>query len=261
MSVPLPPAIGLFGFGAFARLVAKALAPYLPLVVHDPSGPARSAARQMGLPTASLEEAARCDILILAVPLSALGTCLAELSGHLRPGQIVIDVCSVKQEPARLMQALLPPGVDLLATHPMFGPQSAGDDVAGHRIVLCPLRGRQWRRVAAFLRRKLGLEIIVTSPEEHDRQAAMSQGLTHMLARAFESFGAVPTIRTPSFDLLMRALSMVRGDSPEVYDAIIGGNPHVGPMRDRLVDALRTGQPSDGPGTTPSPRMPLPVQA
>lgn len=232
--------IGILGFGAFARLIAANLAPRFRILAHDPSEMAQAAARQSGVAVASLEEVARSSIVVLAVPLTAFEACVSELAGFLQPGQIVIDVCSVKQEPARIMQALLPPDIDILATHPMFGPESARDGVAGHRIVLCPLRGRRWRRVSAFLRLELDLEVIVASPEDHDRQAATSQGLTHLLARAFDSLGAAPNIRTPSFDLLIKALDMVRHDSPGVFEAITKGNPYVPIVRDRLIEEIQS---------------------
>ena len=242
MSASSSTSIGVFGFGAFARLMTPHLAPRFRLVVHDPCERAQGAARAAGLRTVSVEEAARSDVIALAAPLSALADCLRPLSGLVTAGQTVLDVCSVKEAPARLMQDLLPPGVDILATHPMFGPRSARDGLAGHRIVLCPIRGRNWRRIAAFLRRDLKLDVIVTTPEEHDRQAALSQGLTHLLARAVETLGTAPAIRTPSFDRLMEALDMVRDDSAGVFDAVTRDNPHVAPMRRKLIEALRTGR-------------------
>jgi prephenate dehydrogenase len=174
------------------------------------------------------------DIVILAVPVPALDGCLRALAPHLRAGQLVVDVCSIKEEPARLMRHLLPPCVEILATHPMFGPESAKERVAGSQVVLCPIRGQRWRRLAAFLKRRIQLQIIVTSPEEHDRQAAMTQGLTHLLARAFSLLGEPPRIRTRSFDLIAEAFALVSNDASEVFDAVTLGNRHVG----RLCAAL-----------------------
>ena len=98
----------------------------------------------------------------LAVPVPMLGECLAGIAPHLRPGQVVVDVCSVKAGPAALMRRLLPEGVEILATHPMFGPQSMPQSLSGGRIVICPLRGGRWRRIAAFLRRVLGVWSLVS---------------------------------------------------------------------------------------------------
>lgn len=243
------PTLTLLGFGAFGQLLAQALAPHVRLCVLEPGATARAQARAQGhaCPEPGTPEAVRAlaaEILVLAMPLPALGPCLERIAPHLAPGQLVVDVCSIKEEPARLMQALLPAGVEILASHPMFGPQSAAGGLAGLQLVLCPLRGRRWHRLAAFLRARLGLRILVTTPEAHDREAAETQGLTHLLARAIEAGGG-RRIRTRSFEMLEAALALVRQDSPEVFDTITRHNRHVGAVRSGLIAALDALGPPD----------------
>ena len=114
----------ILGFGAFGRLLAEALSPYARLTVSDPSQPAQQAARRLGLTLCGPEAAGGHDIVILAGPTQRLTDQLAAIAPHLVAGQVVLDVCSVKAEPARLMRALLPAGVEIIGTHPMFGPSS-----------------------------------------------------------------------------------------------------------------------------------------
>lgn len=232
------PSITIIGFGAFGQLVARLLAPHADVSVFDPQPTAREAARQLGLRVHDALGAVSTDIVILAVPVPALAACLTQLAPHLREGQLVVDVCSIKEGPARLMRQLLPEKVDILATHPMFGPQSAQQGIAGCQVVLCPVRGAGWRRLGAFLRKTLALDVIVTTPEDHDRQAAMTQGLTHLLARALSNMGEKPRIRSRSFDLMSEALALVANDAPEVFEAITRGNRHVLPLCTSLTSAL-----------------------
>lgn len=229
------PSVCILGFGAFGQLAARHLTPYANLSIHDRSAQAARAASALGYRVIDHPRDISADIVILAVPVPALESCLRDLAPHLRPGQLVIDTCSIKQQPAQLMQALLPGDVDILATHPMFGPQSARGGLAGCQMVICPIRGGGWRRLAAFLRLRFGLEIVVTTPEEHDRQAAMTQGLTHLLARALPMLGAPPRIRTRSFALLSEAMALVAGDAPEVFEAVTRGNPHVSALCESLL--------------------------
>jgi prephenate dehydrogenase len=239
--------VTIVGFGAFGAFIAGHLAPLLRVSVFDPAVPSVIKREGGARLTAGgdmilccLTDLAQIDseIIILAVPPQRMESVLRQIAPHLRAGQIVIDVCSIKEDPARLMEAILPPCVDIVGTHPMFGPQSARDGVAGHQIVLCPVRGDGWRRVAWFLRRCLKLRTVVTSPHDHDQQAAMTQGLTHLLARAFLELGEAPKIRTRSYDLLSEALAMVACDAPEVFDAITRGNRHVFALRERFTAAL-----------------------
>ncbi len=151
-SLDPPVSIGLIGFGAFGRLVAAHLGPHADLRVHDPFVPADAIAEAGAVP-ATLAEAAACPVVILATPVATLAAVVERIAPHLRPGALVLDVGSVKVRPAEIMRAALPAHVDIVATHPLFGPQSARDGLRGLKIALCPVRGDRTRRVGAFLRR------------------------------------------------------------------------------------------------------------
>lgn len=232
--------LGLIGFGAFGRLTARHLAPWFEVIAHDPV-----ATDGEGVATlADLATAAACPTVILAVPVGALEETLQAISSHLRPDALVIDVGSVKVKPARAMQAALPAGVRIVGTHPLFGPQSARDGIAGLRIAVCAVRGtRDARRVAAFCRRALKLKVFQVAPEEHDREAATVQGLTHLIARVLLKMEPLPTrMTTASFERLMQAVDMVRHDSPAVFQAIERDNPYAAEVRARffgLAEAAR----------------------
>jgi len=222
--------LGLIGFGALGRLMAAHLGPYFDLTIHDAA-----------LPLASLGQAAACAVVVLAVPVSALEQTVAAIAPLLRPGTLVLDVGSVKTLPAEIMRRGLPAHVDIVATHPLFGPQSAAAGIAGLKIAVCPIRGAAGPRVGAFLRHSLGLEVIMTTPEAHDREAATVQGLTHLIAKVLVQMEPLPTrMTTRSFDLLMQAVGMVRHDAPEVFQAIERANPYAAEVRRRFFDLAAT---------------------
>ena len=167
--------IGLIGYGRFGRLTVKNLAPDFEVVVHTRSKDKSKDIAAAGGRLVSLEEACAQKLIILCVPISAMRTTLKRIAPLIKPNAIVADVCSVKVYPAQWMQELLPPTAEILATHPMFGPDSAAKSVAGHKIVLCPARIRpeRYRKIKAWLEKK-GVLIIETTPTEHDRKIAVS---------------------------------------------------------------------------------------
>ncbi|MGX1743016.1 prephenate dehydrogenase/arogenate dehydrogenase family protein [Bosea sp. NPDC055353] len=227
--------IGIMGFGAFGRLMARQLQPHFALRVCDPAAAPAADANGKGLQSATVADVAACDLVILAVPVPAIPEAIASLSPHLRAGAIVLDVGSVKIGPARAMQAALPDDVEIIGTHPLFGPQSARNGLAGLKIALCPIRSRSTARIAAFLRHVLKLKVIVTTADAHDREVAMVQGLTHLIAKILVRMEPLPrTMTTASFDLLMQATEMVRYDAPNVFMAIERANPHAKAVRDRF---------------------------
>lgn len=224
-----PETLSIIGFGAFGQLIARHLRPHLALSVCDPC------VRPNDLPQVDPAQAARADIVVLAVPLPQLEAVLRAIAPHLRPGSTVIDVSSVKVEPARLMLDLLPDHVGIVANHPLFGPASAADGIAGHRIAWCPLRGRGHRWLAAFLKAK-GLQVIPTTPDQHDRDMAVVQGLTHLIARSLSRLGPLPGhMATRSFAMLAEAAAMVQDDSPELLATILKANPHAASVRQRFL--------------------------
>jgi len=232
--------VGIIGFGAFGRLIATHLRAHFALNVYDPATTTRGWDEALGVTHADLASAAACDIVILATPVDRLAAALAAIRDHLMPGALVLDVCSVKLVPAELMRDLLPDTVEAIGTHPLFGPQSGRNGIAGLKMALCPIRTPQAsrsrvRRVAAFVRKTLRLKVFMTTPEAHDQEAAMVQGLTHLIAKVLVQMEPLPTrMTTASFDRLMQAVDMVRYDAAEVFLAIERLNPYSADVRNRF---------------------------
>ncbi|WP_036302226.1 prephenate dehydrogenase/arogenate dehydrogenase family protein [Methylobacterium sp. 77] len=225
--------VGIIGFGAFGRLIAQHLGRHFPLRAYDPALPQHGS--DDGATLGTLAEVAACPVVVLAAPVSNLAEVVSAIAPLLRHGALVLDVGSVKMVAAQIMAEGLPDHVDIVATHPLFGPQSARSGLKGLKIAICPIRGQGGVRVAAFLRKCLGLDVILTDPEAHDRAAASVQGLTHLIAKVFVEMEPLPTrMTTRSFDLLMQAVGMVRHDAPEVFDAIERANPYAADVRHRF---------------------------
>jgi len=229
------PSLGIIGFGAFGRLMARHLWPHFQLCAHDPV--LKSGCCMEGVVLDSLANVAGCPVVVLAMPVSRLADTVRAIGPHLQPGALVLDVGSVKVVPADIMLRGLPAHTRIVATHPLFGPQSARTGIAGLKIAVCPVRGGDGHRVGAFLRRALGLQVIMTTPDAHDREAAMVQGLTHLIAKVLVQMEPLPArMTTRSFDLLMQGVGMVRHDAPEAFQAIEQANPYAREVRRRFFD-------------------------
>jgi prephenate dehydrogenase len=226
------PGLGLIGVGAFGQFCIPHLRRFFDLHLHDNG-------RGLG----ELANAAGQDIVLLATPTRAIATVAAAIAPHLKPGALVLDVCSIKVKPLAALAAALPPYVDIVGTHPLFGPQSGRDGIRGRRLALCDVRGGRAPAVAGFLRRRLGLEVILTTPEEHDRQMAYVQGLTHLIARIVANMAVPPVVQTTAtFEHLMRMVDTVRTDSDELFRTVTADNPfatEVAAAFYRSADALR----------------------
>ncbi len=111
------------------------------------------------------------------------------------------------------MKRLLPRFVEILGTHPLFGPDSARNGIRGLKIVLCPVRCRRVSKIKAWLEGK-GLEVIVTTPARHDVEMARTQALFHFLARGVAETGIrVGRLSTPGPAKLFDDFRDVQNDS------------------------------------------------
>ena len=121
----------IFGFGAFGRFMTYHLRSRFETVVCDVAD-CSAAAREAHVSAVPLPDAASADVLVLAVPVQRMEQLLRELAPLLAGrSAFVIDVASVKVKPIALMRDLLPPEVEIIGTHPLFGPQSGKHGIEG----------------------------------------------------------------------------------------------------------------------------------
>lgn len=226
--------IGIVGFGRFGRFAAEILGKDFPVSVFDRKPPCAPG----GVRFAALREVARKPCLLLCVPISQMERVCRRLGPLLTPGQLVMDTCSVKEEPLRLMLDCFPESVDVLGTHPLFGPETGRHGISGLEVVLCPGRGNRVGKVKQYLE-TLQLKVTVATATEHDRAMAGTQALFHFLAQGFSRMKVGPdTLATPGPAQLLRAFQDVRADSRQLFRDLQQRNRFAPARRRKLIDSL-----------------------
>ena len=233
--------IGILGFGRFGKLMVHYLAGDFEVMVYNRSDSAHEIMASGAKPV-SLEVACRQQIIILSVPISVFHETLKTIAPLLAPDALVVDVCSVKEYPVRLMTALLPEQVSILATHPMFGPDSAAHELKGRKIVLCGERigDSAYQKIKSYLISK-ELTVIETTPEAHDRQIAVSLALTHFIGRSLAEFGATPLdVDTEGYQRLLHVLGVVENDTWQLFEDMNIYNPYAAESRSAFMAAVQS---------------------
>ncbi len=187
-----------------------------------------------------LDEALTSPLVFLTVAISAMPEVLREIAPRLGPGTTVVDTCSVKVFPVRQMQTFLPETTDIIACHPMFGPDSARERTDPLPVILWPVRdnlGRyEWLKDSF---QRLNMRTVEMTPEEHDREAAFTQGVTHLVGRLLREMDLEPSdIGTLGYTRLLQVMDQTCNDPVELFRDLQRFNPSTREMRQRFSAAL-----------------------
>jgi len=186
------------GLGLMGGSFVKALRPLgLPALYGIDSNPqvldavmrAKLADRASDSPESLLGQT---DLLVLCLPPAAAAE-LMERYQHLLPaGAVVTDVCGVKAPMLRRLQPVLRRDISYVPGHPMCGREVGGFAKSHHELylgcnyILTPVEGSEkGAALVEELARSVGaMNIIYTSPDEHDEMIALTSHLPHAVASA-----------------------------------------------------------------------------
>ena len=223
--------LGIIGFGRFGKFMVMHLSDFFNIGVFDFKKPES----MKNIKFTTLNDVCKKEIIIIAVPMENLENILNKIKNKLRPGTLIIDVCSLKVFSCNLMQKILPENVEIIGTHPLFGPQSATGKLNNLKIVLCNLRSTKFDLVKKFCL-NLGLEVLELTPEEHDRQMALSQALTHFIGQVCKSIDLQRVdASTRTFDDLMNVMEVIRNDTKALFENMQTMNPYAKKIREKFV--------------------------
>lgn len=167
------------------------------------------------------------DLVLLSVPVTAMGDVSRTLAPRLKPGAILCDVCSVKVNPLRdMLSAYAGP---VVGTHPLFGPVIP--EGFEPRVAVCPGRGQGASEAVAEVFARAGFSTFSSTAEEHDRAMAVVQGLNFIttvayLAAARQTPG-IENFRTPSFERRLDAARKMLTQDRELFQLIAEDNPYL----------------------------------
>lgn len=224
--------IAIIGFGRFGELLAGLAKHHFQISVIEPNHERAEQAVLQGYEVSSVKSIAKVDIIFVAVPISSLKDVCELISPFVQQNQLIVDLCSVKVYPAKVMEQYLSKCA-LLGSHPMFGPDSAKEGIKGLQVALCPINAtaRQVKLVRDFWEQQ-GADIIETTPEAHDRDAVYSQAFTYSLAHVIRGMDLHNiTFTTRSFRSLVEVAELSANDSNQLFHDMLFYNPYFSEMK------------------------------
>ncbi|RUT29487.1 prephenate/arogenate dehydrogenase family protein [Arsenicitalea aurantiaca] len=189
--------IALIGIGLIGSSIAHAvrrngLAQTIAISTRKPETLAEAEALGLGdIYTLDPAEAVRdADLVILCVPVGAIGAVVEAIGPALKPGAILSDVGSVKRHVIRVCGPHVPAGVHFIPGHPLAGTEHSGpasgfaELFANRWCVLTPepdVDRDAIARLSAFWA-AMGSNVEVMEADHHDMVLAITSHVPHLVA-------------------------------------------------------------------------------
>ncbi len=218
----------VIGAGRFGIFWGKHLSKIYPTCFYD-ADPEKEKVVERFSTWGPVEECLQKKFIFLTIPIGKLEEFLRENRDKFKPGSVLIDCASVKGPVMHWFEEYLPDGIYYVASHPLFGPDSAKIRLRDHLMVLMPghVPFGEYRFLVRLLTEKFGLQVYNMTAKEHDELMAYNLNLVHHLGRALDDLGIsrLP-IMMSGLQKLNEIVTVVMNDTQELFFDFNKYNPN-----------------------------------
>jgi len=192
--------------------------------------------------TADFMEAVRgADQVLICVSINAFEEVVKAISPAIHEDQVVMDICSIKENPVKIMHDYLK-GALVLGTHPVFGPGSNG--VKHKAYILTPTNAKE-KEFAEKFKKWLEQEeahVFVMSPQKHDELMSVVLGLPHFLGLVAcetlleqKNLAETKKVAGTTYRMLFTLAEATALETPDLYASLQTNLPDLGKIEDQFM--------------------------
>jgi prephenate dehydrogenase len=186
--------------------------------------------------TSNFQEACKeADRILICVSISSFEEVVKQFAPVIHTGQTVMDVCSIKEYPVRVMHENIKQGL-VLGTHPLFGPGSKG--VAHKTYILTPTNEAEEKYAAEFKLwlDKQGAHTFVFSPQKHDELMAVVLGMAACeTLMAQPNFAQTKEVAGTTYRMLFTLAEATAMETPDLFANLQTKLPQVRQMEEQFI--------------------------
>jgi prephenate dehydrogenase len=192
--------------------------------------------------TADFTEAVKAaDRIMICVSISSFEEVVKKIGPSVRDGQAVMDICSIKEYPVRVMHENINHGL-VLGTHPVFGPGSSG--VKHKAYVLTPTNAAEEKYAEGFKKwlEKEEAHVFIMTPQKHDQIMSIVLGLPHFLGLVAcetllerKDFLETKQVAGTTYRLLFTLAEATALETPDLYANLQMSLPELGKIEDLYI--------------------------
>jgi prephenate dehydrogenase len=181
------------------------------------------------------------DQILLCVSINAMDEVVKAISPAIHEGQVVMDICSIKEAPVKTMHQYIK-NATVLGTHPVFGPGSNG--VKHKAYVLTPTNAKEQEFAEKF---KKWLEqeeahVFIMTPKKHDELMSVVLGLPHFLGLVAcetlleqKNLPETKKVAGTTYRMLFTLAEATALETPDLYASLQTNLPDLGKIEDLFM--------------------------
>jgi len=199
--------------------------------------------KELGIETTTdFIEATNCaDRIIVCVSISSFEEVVKKIGPSIRDNQVVMDICSIKEFPVRVMHENIKRGL-VLGTHPVFGPGSKG--LKHKAYILTPTNPAELKFANEFKDwlEKEEAHVFVMTPEKHDELMSVVLGLPHFLGLVAcetlleqKDFAQTKQVAGTTYRMLFTLAEATALETPDLYANLQMNLPKMGKIEELFI--------------------------
>ena len=198
--------------------------------------------KELDVETADFVNAVKkADNVIICVSIDAFEEVVKKIAPSVREGQTVIDICSIKEQPVKIMHHHIKKGL-VLGTHPVFGPGSQG--IKNKAYILTPTNKKEQAFAEKYKKwlEKVGARVFITSPKKHDELMSVVLGLPHFLGLVAcdtlleqPDFAQTKKVAGTTYRMLLTLAEATALETPDLYASLQTTLPELGKIENLFI--------------------------
>lgn len=171
--------------------------------------------------------------VLICVPIENIEDVVKEIHTHVRQDQVVMDICSIKETPVKIMHKYIKTGTTL-GTHPVFGPGVKG--IKNQNFILTPISNKEKvfaENFKGWLEERQ-VNVFIMSPNKHDELMSVVLGLPHFLGLVvcdtlldLDNYPETERVAGASYKMLLTLAEAVASEKTEFYTSLQMNLPEI----------------------------------
>ena len=198
--------------------------------------------KELGVETADFVTAVQhSDNVMICVAIDAFEEVVKQIAPVVREVQTVVDICSVKEQPVKIMHQHIKKGL-VLGTHPVFGPGSKSVKHKAYILTPTNVKERKFAETYKGWLEKVGARVFIMSPKKHDELMSVVLGLPHFVGLvacdtllAQKDFLETKKVAGTTYRLLFTLAEATALETPDLYASLQTSLPAMGKIEAQFI--------------------------